>query len=519
MESLHLYNTLSRKKEKFEALNHPHVGMYVCGPTVYSDPHLGNMRGALAWDILYRYLVFLGYKVRYVRNITDVGHLESDSDTGEDKMEKRARLEKKEPMEIAHYYTRRYHHYVRELNMLSPDIEPTASGHIPEQIDFVKKIIENGMAYESNGSVYLDVEAYNKNFEYGKLSGRDLEQLQEGYRDLEGQDEKRSSQDFALWKHADEKKLMKWDSPWGPGVPGWHLECTVMSTKYLGDKYDIHGGGIDLLFPHHEAEVTQSNACHGVHHPNEQDEANFWLHNNMVNLYGVKMSKSRDNTISLDELYNGTSKHLSQAYTPMVARFAFLQAHYRSTIEFSDEALQAAEKAYNRMCNTLTRLNEIDPAAVEHKMDGERAEIFNRFAGIAKGHMDDDLNTARVIAAMFDTCSLINEIYFKQSALPLPVDEFEAFRKVFNDYFYEVLGLLVEEKESAGGALTEGLVQLLIDLRADAKTEKNWGAADKIRDQLGALGVKLKDTKDGVEWTFEEEKEVKGIEADSRFIH
>ena len=503
MDSLHLYNTLTRKKEKFEPINPPFVGMYVCGPTVYSDPHLGNMRSALAWDILYRYLMHLGYKVRYVRNITDVGHLESDGDTGEDKMEKRARMEQKEPMEIAHYYTQRYHGYVRQLNMLSPSIEPTASGHIPEQIDFVKQILDNGLAYVSNGSVYMDVEAYNKHFEYGKLSGRDLEELKEGHRDLEGQEEKRSSQDFALWKFADDKKLMKWDSPWGSGVPGWHLECTVMSTKYLGAQYDIHCGGIDLLFPHHEAEVTQSNACHGVHHPEELDEARYWLHNNMVNLYGVKMSKSRDNTISLDEFFNGTSKHLeNKAYSAMIARFAFLQAHYRSTIEFSKKALDAAEKAYERLCNTLERLNGIDPEKVEQHLDPERAKEFTEFSKIAHGHMNDDMNTARVIAAMFDTCPLINEVYHKQTPLPVTVEEFEAFRKEFNTFFSDLLGLVAEEDQSADDELSGGLIQLLIDLRTEAKANKNWATADKIRDDLKALGVALLDTKEGVEWNL-----------------
>ncbi|MFR9594256.1 MAG: cysteine--tRNA ligase, partial [Rikenellaceae bacterium] len=349
--SLFLYNTLTRKKEEFVPLNPKHVGMYVCGPTVYGDPHLGHARPAVTFDLMFRYLQSLGYKVRYVRNITDVGHLEHDADEGEDKIAKKARLEELEPMEIAHYYTERYGAAMRELNVLSPSIEPHASGHIIEQIEFVEKILEAGFAYESNGSIYFDVESYNKKHNYGKLSGRNLDDILTNTRELDGQSEKRKSVDFALWKKAAPEHIMKWSSPWGEGFPGWHMECSAMSTKYLGEQFDIHGGGMDLMFPHHECEIAQSTAALG------HDSANYWVHNNMITINGQKMGKSLGNFITLEELFGGTHKILEQAYSPMTIRFFVLQAHYRSTLDFSNDALQAAQKGLDRLMKAVEALS------------------------------------------------------------------------------------------------------------------------------------------------------------------
>ncbi|MEM7659573.1 MAG: cysteine--tRNA ligase, partial [Bacteroidota bacterium] len=446
MESLHVFNSLSRQKEVFEPLNAPFVGMYVCGPTVYGPPHLGHARSAITFDLVYRYLQASGYKVRYVRNITDVGHLENDADHGESKVEKIARLRQLEPMEVAQMYFNRYVKDMTELGNLRPSIEPRATGHIPEQIEAVQKIIAHGYAYVSNGSVYFDVARYDEDFPYGKLSGRDLENIRSQSRDdLAGQKEKKNPFDFALWKRAEANHIMRWNSPWGEGFPGWHIECTVMSTKYLGTKYDIHGGGMDLLFPHHEAEIAQSNACNCNLPADQQDEAKYWLHNNMITYEGQKMGKSLGNAINLEGFFSGehwkalkegesaaeglsvretletdeagkqTSGQevnlLAQAYSAMTIRFFMLQAHYRSTLDFSNQALQAAEKALKRLGDGIKRLNGIEVTGKTISVDPEFEQNLSSFMAEAKGFMNDDFNTARVIARMFDALPVVNQLY------------------------------------------------------------------------------------------------------------
>ena len=482
------------------------VGMYVCGPTVYGNAHLGHARSAITFDIVFRYLQYLGYKVRYVRNITDVGHLVNDGDAGESKVEKQARLEQLEPMEVAQRYYNSYIEDLSAMNLLRPSIEPRATGHISEQIEIVQQILANGYAYESEGSVYFDVKKYDEDFKYGKLSGRDLENILSESRDnLAGQKEKRHSVDFALWKKADPEHIMRWNSPWGEGFPGWHIECTVMSTKYLGDKFDIHGGGMDLLFPHHEAEIAQCNAATCHLHDAPKDEAKYWMHNNMITYEGQKMGKSLGNAISLKEFYSGDHPLLDQAYSPLTIRFFILQAHYRSTLDFSNQALQAAEKALRRMGEAIKRLEGI---SYEGKMVSPRPEMeknLSSFLDDVKSFLNDDFNTAKVIARMFDTLPVINQLY-KHDGPTLGVSQeiFEAFRKDFMQIFEEIMGLKVESQEdNQANDTIDGLMKVLIELRKKAREEKNWAVSDQIRDQLKAVSIKLEDTAKGTDWYFD----------------
>jgi len=482
---LYIYNTLHRKKELFVPLHAPHVGMYVCGPTVYGDPHLGHARPAITFDILFRYLKHLGYKVRYVRNITDVGHLENDADSGEDKIEKKARLEQLEPMEIAQYYSNRYHKAMEALNVLPPSIEPHASGHIPEQIEFVKKILEAGFAYESEGSVYFDVEKYDKKYHYGKLSGRNIDELLETTRMLEGQEEKRRSVDFALWKKASPEHIMRWKSPWSEGFPGWHLECSAMSTKYLGEEFDIHGGGMDLLFPHHECEISQSTAALG------KESVRYWMHNNMITINGQKMGKSLGNFITLEEFFSGNHPLLSQAYQPMTVRFFILQAHYRSTVDFSNEALQASEKGLERLIEGYERLQKLIPSDTSSSdMSGLRLRCEEA--------MCDDLNTPIVIAHLFEAVKFINLVYDGKATVSAA--DLEELKDVFRLFVEDLLGLKKEDENFAKYEALKKAVDLLLEIRLEAKRNKDWATSDKIRDELTALGFEIKDTKDGFEW-------------------
>ncbi|MDP4238609.1 MAG: cysteine--tRNA ligase [Bacteroidota bacterium] len=482
---LTLYNTLHRKKELFIPIHSPHVGMYVCGPTVYGDAHLGHARPAITFDILFRYLQHLGYKVRYVRNITDVGHLENDADSGEDKIAKKARLDELEPMEVVQYYTNRYHKAMEALNVLPPSIEPHASGHIMEQIDFVQKILNAGFAYESEGSVYFDVEKYNKKYQYGKLSGRNIDDMLESTRDLDGQSEKRRSVDFALWKKAAPEHIMRWKAPWSEGFPGWHMECSAMGTKYLGEEFDIHGGGMDLMFPHHECEIAQSTAALG------KETVKYWMHNNMITINGQKMGKSLGNFINLEEFFTGTHPLLTQPFSPMTVRFFILQAHYRSTVDFSSEALQASEKGLSRLMEGYARLQKLTPSATSSvETAGLRAKCEEA--------MLDDLNTPIVISHLFEALKAIN----------LVSDGKETFSEVdlveLNDVFKlmveEILGLVVETETSAGNEAYKKAIDLLLNMRLEAKKNKDWATSDKIRNELTALGFEIKDTKDGFEW-------------------
>lgn len=489
---LSLYNTLSRRKEVFEPLNEGRVGMYVCGPTVYGDPHLGHARPSITFDLMFRYLKALGYKVRYVRNITDVGHLEHDADEGEDKIAKKARLEQLEPMEVAHYYTERYHKAMEQLNVLTPSIEPHASGHIIEQIDFVKRIFEAGYAYESNGSVYFDVEKYNKDYHYGKLSGRNLEDIVANTRDLDGQSDKRNSFDFALWKKASPEHIMRWPSPWSDGFPGWHMECSAMSCKYLGEQFDIHGGGMDLTFPHHECEIAQATAALG------KDSARYWVHNNMITINGQKMGKSYGNFITMEELFNGQHAKLEQAYSPMTIRFFILQAHYRSTLDFSNAALQAAEKGFDRLMKGVETLNKIKPAAATSEAV-KVAELEKR----CREAMDDDLNSPMVISAMFDYVRIINQIAEGQQTIS--AEDLEELKRIVNLYVFDILGLRNEKQEgtAGGGDMLAKVVDMILAVRQDAKANKDWATSDKIRNELTAIGIRVKDRKDGVDWEIE----------------
>ena len=488
MESnLVLYNTLSREKERFVALNPPAVGLYVCGPTVYGDPHLGHARPAITFDLLFRYLEAVGYKVRYVRNITDVGHLENDADEGEDKLEKKARLEKLEPMEVAQFYTNRYQHAMERLNVRPPSIEPRASGHIIEQIEMVKTILAQGFAYESNGSVYFDIGAYSRNHHYGKLSGRVLEEMQANSRALDGQQDKRNACDFALWKKASPEHIMRWPSPWSVGFPGWHLECSAMSMKYLGERFDIHGGGMDLMFPHHECEIAQSTAACG------HDAAHYWLHNNMITINGQKMGKSLGNFITLEEMTRGSHPLLEQAYSPMAIRFFILQAHYRSTLDFSNEALQGAEKGLDRLMKAVATLRKITPSAASTV---DVTDLRRRcFAA-----MDDDLNSPMVISALFDWVRIINQLHEGQRTIT--AGDLQQLQQTVNLFVFDILGL---RDDSAGdnSELLAGLVGMVLDMRMEAKAAKDWAASDRIRDRLTDLGVRVKDRKDGYDWELE----------------
>lgn len=487
MESkLTLYNTLDRRKETFEPINPPHVGMYVCGPTVYGDPHLGHARPAVTFDLLFRYLRSLGYKVRYVRNVTDVGHLEHDADDGEDKISKKARLEQLEPMEVAHYYTERYHRAMDELNVLSPSIEPCASGHIIEQIAMVKEILDNGFAYESNGSVYFDVEKYNRKYSYGRLSGRNLDDILTNTRELDGQGDKRHSCDFALWKKASPEHIMRWPSPWSDGFPGWHLECSTMSTKYLGEEFDIHGGGMDLLFPHHECEIAQSVAAQG------HETVHYWMHNNMITINGQKMGKSLGNFITLDEFFSGNHKLLQQPYSPMTIRFFILQAHYRSTVDFSNEALQASEKALQRMLEGWDNLSKIEPAevsTVDVKTIRERCYEA----------MNDDLSTPIVISHLFEAVKIINTVL--AGGATLSAEDSAHLKETFRIFLFDIMGIREEAGVSEeGNEAYHKAVDLLLDVRKEAKARKDWTTSDYIRDRLSEIGFEIKDTKEGVEW-------------------
>ena len=487
MESkFYIYNTLTRKKEEFKPLHAPHVGLYVCGPTVYGDGHLGHARPAITFDVLYRYLTHLGYKVRYVRNITDVGHLEHDADEGEDKIAKKARLEKLEPMEVVQHYTLRYHKAMERLNVLPPSIEPHASGHIIEQIAFVQKILDAGYAYVSEGSVYFDVEKYNRDHHYGKLSGRNIDELLETTRELDGQTEKRRSIDFALWKKAAPEHIMHWPSPWSEGFPGWHMECSAMGTKYLGEEFDIHGGGMDLMFPHHECEIAQSVAALG------HETVHYWMHNNMITINGQKMGKSLGNFITLDEFFTGSHPLLTQAYAPMTIRFFILQAHYRSTVDFSNEALQASEKGLARLLEAYERLQKIVPAAqstIDVKGLRDRCEEA----------MSDDLNTPIVISHLFDACKAINTVADGKGSIA--ADDLEELKAVFSLFVEDVLGIKTEADDNKNDAYKKA-IDLLLDLRLQAKQNKDWATSDKIRNELTALGFSIKDTKDGFEWSL-----------------
>jgi len=484
--NLHLYNSLSRKKEAFEPLNEGHVGMYVCGPTVYGDAHLGHARPGIAFDLVFRYLNHLGYKVRYVRNITDVGHLENDADEGEDKIAKKARLEELEPMEIAQYYTNRYHDDMDALNVLRPSIEPHASGHIIEQMEMVEKILESGYAYESKGSVYFDVRKYNEKHHYGILSGRNIDETLSNTRELDGQSEKRDQVDFAIWKNADPVHIMRWNSPWGSGFPGWHMECSAMSTKYLGQKFDIHGGGMDLRFPHHESEIAQSVAANG------ESPAKYWMHNNMVTIDGQKMGKSLGNFITLSEFFTGSHKLLEQAYKPMTIRFFILQAHYRSTVDFSNQALQAAEKGLDKLMNavdTLSKLKASDKSTVD----------VNALKEKCYSAMDDDFNSPILIANLFDGVKMINSI--NDGKAEINEEDLNTLKEVFNIFTFDILGLKKPEVNTQTGKdISADLIEILLKLRHEAKLNKDWAMADKIRNQLTEMGIIIKDTKDGATW-------------------
>lgn len=489
MESnLLIYNTLTRTKQAFKPIHPGHVGMYVCGPTVYGDAHLGHARPAITFDILYRYLTFLGYKVRYVRNITDVGHLEHDADEGEDKIAKKARLEQLEPMEVVQYYLNRYHHDMEALNVLPPSIEPHASGHIIEQIEYVKRIIDAGYAYESCGSVYFDVSKYDKDHHYGVLSGRNIEELLNTTRGLDGQQEKRNPLDFALWKKASPEHIMHWPSPWSEGFPGWHLECSTMGRKYLGDTFDIHGGGMDLMFPHHECEIAQSVAAQG--HP----AVNYWMHNNMITINGKKMGKSYNNFITLEQFFKGDHPLLTRPYGPMVIRLFILQAHYRSPLDFSDENLQSAEKA-------LQKLNEARGRLKNLKASADKDADLPDYMQMALDAMNDDLNTPIALSHIFDAVKTINSA--TDGILKLSQRDIDNLNRLFDTVLTGLMGILPEE--SAAGIDMEPYrkaVDLVLEVRANAKAQKDWATSDLIRDRLSEIGFNIKDTKNGAEWSL-----------------
>lgn len=487
--NLALYNSLSRFKQAFIPLNNDRVGMYVCGPTVYGDAHLGHARPAVTFDILFRYLQHLGYKVRYVRNITDVGHLEHDADEGDDKIAKKAKLEQLEPMEVVQFYLNRYHDDMKALNVLPPSIEPHASGHIIEQIEYIKKILDSGYAYESNGSVYFDVPKYNQNHPYGKLSGRNIEDLISATRELDGQSEKHSPLDFALWKKASPEHIMHWPSPWSEGFPGWHLECSTMGEKYLGETFDIHGGGLDLIFPHHECEIAQSVAAQG------HDAVKYWIHNNMITINGKKMGKSYNNFITLQQFFNGDHPLLDKAYSPMVIRFFILQAHYRSTVDFSNEALQASEKALQKLLETYKRIDTITPS------DKSSVELPDFFKACYEA-MDDDLNTPQVISQLFEASKIINGA--SSGSIKLSKDDISKLKELFDLFLFNLLGIKSEDsgESNSFSKAYEGAVDLLLEIRNNAKQQKDWATSDLIRNKLAELGFDVKDTKNGVEWSL-----------------
>ena len=491
-QNLLIYNSLTRRKQLFVPLVEGRVGMYVCGPTVYGDGHLGHARPAITFDVLFRYLTHLGYKVRYVRNITDVGHLEHDADEGEDKIAKKARLEQLEPMEVVQHYLNRYHDAMSRLNVLPPSIEPHASGHIIEQIEYIKKILDAGYAYESNGSIYFDVPKYNRDHNYGKLSGRNIDELLSETRSLDGQQEKRNPADFALWKKAQPEHIMRWPSPWSDGFPGWHLECSTMGEKYLGETFDIHGGGMDLKFPHHECEIAQSVAHHG------HDTVRYWMHNNMITINGQKMGKSLGNFITLDEFFTGNHPLLTQAYTPMTIRFFILQAQYRSTVDFSNEALQASEKALDRMLEGWRRLADLKGSNTS-TVTAEIADLERK----CYDALNDDLNTPIVIAHLFEAVGIINRV--ADGHATATAADIDALKVLFQTFLFDILGMRPEAADLGGDEKAlepyRGAVDLLLQVRAEAKAKKDWATSDLIRDRLAALGFNVKDTKSGVEWS------------------
>lgn len=487
--NLFLFNSLSKKKELFKPLHEPFVGLYVCGPTVYSNAHLGHARPAIIFDLLDRYLLHLGYKVRYVRNITDVGHLEDENaGEGEDKITKKARQEQLEPMEVVQKYLNTYHRNLDQLNTLQPSIEPRASGHIIEQQELIQEILNKGYAYEVNGSVYFDVLKYNEKYNYGKLSGRVLEDLQSNTRSLDGQDEKRNSFDFALWKKAAPEHIMKWPSPWSIGFPGWHLECSVMSTKYLGDVFDIHGGGMDLQFPHHECEIAQSTAAHGI------ESVRYWVHNNMITINGQKMARSLGNFITLDQLFSGDHPLLLQPFSPMTIRFFILQAHYRSTVDFSNEALQAAEKGLQKLMKGASTLGKLKVSDISN-LD------INQLKEKCYDALNDDLNSPVLLSHLFEAVRFINSVADGNEKIDQP--GLEALKELFNTFIFDILGLKDETKGKEDERLTSELINIIVDLRQDAKNRKEWEVSDKIRQTLKNLGIIIKDRKDGADWERE----------------
>ena len=490
-QNLLIYNTLTRSKVLFEPIHAPNVGMYVCGPTVYGDPHLGHARPAITFDILFRYLKHLGYKVRYVRNITDVGHLEHDADEGDDKIEKKARLEQLEPMEIAQYYTNRYHDAMKALNVLPPSIEPHATGHIIEQEQLVKEIIDNGYAYESNGSVYFDIEKYNKEHKYGILSHRNLDDVINNSRELDGVGEKHNQVDFALWKKAQPEHIMRWPSPWSDGFPGWHCECTAMGRKYLGKQFDIHGGGMDLIFPHHECEIAQAVASQG------EPMVKYWMHNNMITINGQKMGKSLGNFITLEQFFTGNHELLKQAFSPMAIRFFILSAHYRGTVDFSNDALVASEKGLERLMNGLNDLDRITPT---DKCDDETMKVVKELRQKCYDAMNDDLATPLVISHLFEACSTVNKLLDHKATICQ--DCLDELKQVMRLFAFDILGLRDEkadnneDREEAYGKV----VDMVLSLRAKARANKDWVTCDQIRDALKDAGFEVKDTKDGCVW-------------------
>ena len=494
MQNLVIYNTLHRQKERFQPIAAPHVGMYVCGPTVYGDPHLGHARPAITFDVLFRYLQHIGYKVRYVRNITDVGHLEHDADEGDDKIEKKARLEQLEPMEIAQFYTNRYHDAMRALNVLPPSIEPCATGHIIEQEELVKEIMANGYAYESNGSIYFDVAKYDKDHRYGILSGRNLNDMINNSRELNGVSEKRNQTDFALWKRAMPEHIMRWPSPWSDGFPGWHCECTAMGRKYLGKHFDIHGGGMDLVFPHHECEIAQAVAAQG------DQMVKYWMHNNMITINGQKMGKSLNNFITLEQFFTGNHETLQQAYSPMTIRFFILSAHYRGTVDFSNEALQAAQKGYERLMNAIEDLNRIQTAATS---DENTKKFVAALRQKCYDAMNDDLMTPAVISNLFEACHIVNLLIDHKAQIS--EEDLKELNETMCLFAFDILGLVNERgaNNDAREAAYGKVVDMVLDLRAKAKANKDWAVSDQIRDALAEAGFQVKDTKDGVTWKLD----------------
>ena len=494
MQNLVIYNTLHRQKERFQPIAAPHVGMYVCGPTVYGDPHLGHARPAITFDVLFRYLQHIGYKVRYVRNITDVGHLEHDADDGDDKIAKKARLEQLEPMEIAQFYTNRYHDAMRALNVLPPSIEPCATGHIIEQEELVKEIMANGYAYESNGSIYFDVAKYDKNHRYGILSGRNLNDMINNSRELNGVSEKRNQTDFALWKRAMPEHIMRWPSPWSDGFPGWHCECTAMGRKYLGKHFDIHGGGMDLVFPHHECEIAQAVASQG------EEMVKYWMHNNMITINGQKMGKSLNNFITLEQFFTGNHETLQQAYSPMTIRFFILSAHYRGTVDFSNEALQAAQKGYERLMNAIEDLKRIQTAATS---DENTKKFVAALRQKCYDAMNDDLMTPAVISNLFEACHIVNLLIDHKAQIS--EEDLKELSETMRLFAFDILGLVNERgaNNDAREAAYGKVVDMVLDLRAKAKANKDWAVSDQIRDALAEAGFQVKDTKDGVTWKLD----------------